>query len=68
MDPRLIGALLAVIPFYIALRIAQDRNRNVWKALAAVGIGTLLFPLSWFIVIGMWMGLKTRDKKTGQLS
>lgn len=54
MNATLISAFLVVLPFYIALRVQQDRKASPWPALGLVFLTSFLFPLSWIVVLIMW--------------
>lgn len=56
MELLIVIVLVYILPMYVAYKIAEQRNRDTTKALFVT------FFTGWLGAIGLWLGLKTRDK------
>jgi len=61
MELMIVIGILWVVPCMLSWEMCERRNRNHWKGLVLA----LLF--GWWAVLGIWLGLKTRNPKTGTL-
>ena len=57
----LIVFVLFFLPFFLSGRICYNRNRSIVK-----GLFVTLFTF-WIGTVGLWLALRRRDPKSGQL-
>lgn len=66
MESLIVLLLIAGIPCTLSAVVCENRNRSMEKGIV-VTILAWFVGLGWLVPILLWLGLKTRDKKTKRL-